>query len=103
MIPQVITANALIEGDVVYLSPTGAWALDLENAQIFTEEAAAQKALNAATARSGEVVGVYLIDVALENGRPQPTHFREAFRQTGPSNKFHGKQADRQEHSNVSL
>jgi hypothetical protein len=26
-----------------------------------------------------------------ENG-PQPVHFREEFRRTGPSNYFHGKQ-----------
>ena len=103
MKPQVITANALIEGDVVYLSPTGAWALDLVDARVFTDEDAAQKALEGATARSGEVVGVYLMDVALENGTPQPTHFREAFRQTGPSNKFHGKQADLKEQRNVSV
>jgi len=24
---------------------------------------------------------------------PEPTHFREDFRRTGPSNLFHGKQA----------
>jgi hypothetical protein len=31
--------------------------------------------------------------VAGANG-PEPTHFREDFRRTGPSNYFHGKQVD---------
>ncbi len=97
MNPQVITANALVEGDVVYLSAKGAWARSLIEAQVYTDAALAQDRLAAASARSGEVVGVYLMDVATETGAPQPKHFREDFRQTGPSNKFHGKQADAQE------
>ena len=28
------------------------------------------------------------------DGRPEPTHFREAFRRRGPSNYFHGIQAE---------
>ena len=35
-------------------------------------------------------------DVALEDGTPIPTHFRETFRATGPSNYAHGKQVELQ-------
>ncbi|QCO57785.1 DUF2849 domain-containing protein (plasmid) [Pseudorhodobacter turbinis] len=94
MKPQIITANALVEGDVVYLAADNCWARRLQDAQVFDDPDVAQAALAAAHARDHEVVGVYLADVRLEGGLPQPTHFREAFRQTGPSNKFHGKQAD---------
>ena len=36
----------------------------------------------------------YLADVALGPDGPEPTHFREDFRATGPSNYNHGKQAE---------
>ena len=47
-----------------------------------------------ASSRHAEAVGVYLADVAVKDGTPEPTHFREEFRRTGPSNYFHGKQAE---------
>lgn len=100
---QVITANALLEGDVVYLSAEGNWSLNLHEAMVFSEPKAAQAALATAEARSDEVVSVYLAGVTLKDGVPSPKHFREAFRQSGPSNKFHGKQADLSEQSDVSL
>ena len=40
------------------------------------------------------VVGVYLADVRRGPNGPEPAHFREAFRATGPSNYAHGKQVD---------
>ena len=92
--PKVITANALVEGDVVYLTAAGAWARTLEAAEVFTDEAVAEDVLLSARGRSGEVVGAYLMDVSLSDGRPRPVHFREVFRATGPSNRFHGKQAE---------
>ena len=92
--PQVITANALVEGDVVYLASEGHWTRKLEEAEIFTDAAIAEDVLLTATARSGEVVGVYLMPVAVNDGAPEPVHFREGFRRRGPSNRFHGKQAE---------
>ncbi|WP_050525712.1 DUF2849 domain-containing protein [Pseudorhodobacter aquimaris] len=103
MTAQVITANALVEGDVVYLGGDECWVRQLRDARVFSDPEAAKAALGVAHARDHEVVGVYLADVRLERGVPQPTHFREAFRQTGPSNKFHGKQADYAEQRDVSL
>ena len=32
-------------------------------------------------------------DVTISENGPEPTHFREDFRRTGPSNYHHGKQA----------
>jgi len=89
--PKVITANALLEGDVVYLGDTG-WTRDLAQATVLTDEADAELRLIEASAQTGTVVGVYLMEVQTENGLPAPTHFREDFRATGPSNYFHGKQ-----------
>ncbi|MCT4557972.1 MAG: DUF2849 domain-containing protein [Pelagimonas sp.] len=92
--PKVLTANALIEGDVVYLTADDAWSPELSQAEILTDEAHAQLRLVEASARDHEVVGVYLADVAPSDAGPQPTHFREEFRRTGPSNYRHGKQEE---------
>ncbi len=92
--PKVVTANALIEGDVIYLTEDGGWTRMLEEAAVLTDEADAELRLLDASARPAEAVGVYLADVKLDGGTAQPTHFREDFRRTGPSNYFHGKQAE---------
>ena len=91
--PKVITANALIEGDVIYLTANDDWTRDLARAEILTDEAHADLRLIEASQRHHEAVGVYLADVAKGATGPEPTHFREDFRRTGPSNYFHGKQA----------
>jgi hypothetical protein len=90
---KVVTANALIAGDVVYLEASGGWTGWLSQAQVFTEAEAAEAALAQATAQADVVVGCYLADVRLTEHGPEPTHFREAFRRRGPSNYAHGKQA----------
>jgi hypothetical protein len=92
--PKVITANALLEGDVVYLTSSDTWSRSLAEAEVLTEESDAQYRLLQAQARSAEVVGAYLADVRPGPSGPEPAHFREDFRLTGPSNRFHGKQAD---------
>jgi hypothetical protein len=86
----VITANALLEGDVVYLRGTE-WVRDLSQAEILNDEADAEIRLLEASARVAEVVGVYLIAVDPAKGAPKASHFREAFRARGPSNYPHGK------------
>lgn len=93
MTRHVITANALVEGDVVYLGAQDAWVRDLAHARVFTQDAA-DAALKQAKARHGEIVGAYLVAVTVSEGTPAPTTFREVFRARGPSNRFHGKQAE---------
>ena len=93
--PKVVTANALIEGDVVYLTADDRWSRHLDEAEVLTDEAHAALRLLMAEGQPDEVIGAYLADVELTDTGPEPAHFREAFRQTGPSNYFHGKQAGR--------
>ncbi|SEP00667.1 Protein of unknown function [Salinihabitans flavidus] len=94
--PKVVTANALLEGYVIYLTDAGDWTRDLSRALLITDEAEAQLRLLDAERQPDVAVGVYLADVTPgRDGRPEPTHFREEFRRTGPSNYFHGKQATR--------
>ena len=90
--PKVVTANALLEGDVVYLAADDRWTRDLSAAEVLTDEAVAELRLIDASTRADEVVGVYLADVAPGPSGPEPVHFREDFRRTGPSNYPHGKQ-----------
>lgn len=90
--PKVVTANALLEGDVVYLTADDSWTAQMCMAELLTDEAHAQLRLLDAEQRSNEVVGVYLADVKAGANGPEPTHFREDFRRRGPSNYAHGKQ-----------
>ncbi|WP_112321112.1 DUF2849 domain-containing protein [Oceanibium sediminis] len=93
-LPQVATANDLYEGDVIYFTPQGGWTRDLSDAAVAHDPEAAEALLKAASAFPLQVVGVYLADVEVVDGRPAPVHFREVFRTRGPSNYFHGKQAE---------
>jgi hypothetical protein len=92
--PKVVTANALIEGDVVYLAADDSWTRELSQAELLEDEAVADERLLFASAQTETVVGVYLADAVAGDEGPEPTHFREDFRRTGPSNYFHGKQSE---------
>lgn len=90
--PKVVTANALIEGDVIYLTEDNNWTRDMCMAELLTDEAHAQLRLLEAQSQPSVSVGAYLADAVSGATGPEPTHFREDFRRRGPSNYFHGKQ-----------
>lgn len=89
--PKVVTASDLLEGDVVYLTADDAWTRDLAGAEVIEDEAVAQLRLLDAERQSAAVVGAYLADIRPGPAGPEPVHFREAFRATGPTNYPHGK------------
>ncbi|NUB42903.1 DUF2849 domain-containing protein [Fertoebacter nigrum] len=91
-IPKVVTANALLEGDVIYLTADDRWSRQHHEAELIEDEAHAQMRLLHAAAQKSKVVGAYLADAKAGPNGPEPVHFREAFRTRGPSNYFHGKQ-----------
>lgn len=88
--PKVVTANDLMDGDAVWLTAAGLWSLKADDALVLDTAEDAERALAAATAQQGQIVGAYLADIALADGRP--LHTREALRARGPSNYHHGKQ-----------
>lgn len=90
--PKVVTANALLEGDVVYLTKQGHWTRNHAEADLIEDAATADLRMLEAQALAHEVVGPYLADAVRGDQGPEPTHFREAFRTRGPSNYSHGKQ-----------
>ncbi|MAZ16984.1 MAG: sulfite reductase [Ahrensia sp.] len=92
--PRIVTANDLIEGDAVYFTASHGWSREHGEAVVAFSADAADGLLEAAAKQQDRIVGVYLAEVEMgPDHRPQPVHFREAFRTRGPSNYFHGKQA----------
>lgn len=92
--PSVVTANALLSGEVVYQTATGEWSAHHHEALLHTNPEAAQAALERAQTQGLVVVGAYLAEARMGNTGPEPLHFREVFRTRGPSNYAHGKQTE---------
>ena len=93
--PQVLTANRLVVGEVVYWNETRGWVSRLEEAQILADsEAEATLARAAEWVQKREVVAPYLFDVRLEDGIAVPVKVREVIRAAGPTVRLDlGKQA----------
>jgi hypothetical protein len=94
--PQVVTANRLSDGIVVYLAPGGGWVEFLSEAEIFPGKAAVEAALTLAQASvaSNQVVDVFAFDVTVTAKGPEANHIRDRIRSQGPTvHPDHGKQA----------
>ncbi len=91
---KIVTASDLRLGDVIYLTADDRWSRRIEEAELLDDEAHATIRLLFAEGQRNAVVGAYLADVARGPRGPEPVHFRERFRATGPSNYPHGKAAD---------
>jgi hypothetical protein len=80
--PDVVTANRLVDGIVVYLAKDGGWTESLDDARLAeTEEET--KALEAEAAKSVAerlVVAVYPMPVEIENGHVHALSVRERIR-----------------------
>lgn len=91
--PQVLTANRLSDGEVVYLAPDGAWVDRIAGAQVLTtaEEGETALAKGLEAERNLLVVHAYLFDVTPER---RPVKMREIIRAAGPTvRRDLGKQA----------
>ncbi len=93
--PKVVTANHLLEGDVVYLTADDRWSRHHEEAELIEDEAHGAIRLLDAERQAATIVGAYLAEAKRGHHGPEPTHFREVFRTLGPSNYAHGKQVER--------
>lgn len=95
---QMVTANRLSDGAVVYLTADGDWSEWCADGAIADDKPAAASLLATAErdVTACRVVGPYLIDVAIENGTARPQRYREHIRAAGPSIRLDlGKQAQR--------
>jgi hypothetical protein len=80
--PNVVTANRLIDGIVVYLAPDGSWTEEIGRAHL-AETEDETKVLEAEAARdvaARKVVAVYPMEVALHDGAVDPLSVRERIR-----------------------
>jgi hypothetical protein len=90
---RVITANRLIDGEVVFWSGQD-WVESFAQALVFEDDASAETAEAEAKTEVTHLVDPYLIEVMEMGGRFAPVSFRERLRALGPTNKpDHGKQA----------
>ena len=82
--PTVLTANDLVEGHSVYLTPEG-WAPCIDRAMtaVTPEQAEELEALGARFVDENRVVGPYLVEVRFEQSLPVPLSRRERIRATG--------------------
>ena len=87
MSQQVISANRLTDGLVVYLTPEGGWSERLADGHVASDDATAQQVLALAKQAESDriVVDPYLIDVAEFDGELRPKKYREYIRAMGPS------------------
>jgi hypothetical protein len=92
---QMLTANRLQSGDVLYRKGNG-WVPLLKDGDVYRDQTAADAALAAATAElvRNEFVAPYLFEVREAGGRIVPVKEREIIRAAGPTvHPDTGKQA----------
>jgi len=80
--PNVITANRLTDGVVVYLASEGKWTETIANARVADgeEETKALETIAENAVRERIVVAVYRMPVALKDGAVDPLSVRERIR-----------------------
>lgn len=85
--PQIVTANDLLSGDVVYLTVTAVWTRRIGEAAVVAnvEAGAALLAEAEAQVKKNIVVAPYLIPVDASLSPPKPIQYREVLRAEGPS------------------
>ena len=99
MTTQIVTANRLDDGAVVYLSADGRWSETVGCARVGTGQDEADALLAAAGQAVADslIVEAYLVAVTVENGVVRPVHIKEVIRATGPTTRLDlGKQANTQ-------
>ena len=84
--PQVLTANRLAVGEVVYWNAARGWVDRLTDAEVLPDEQAETALKGAAlSVEKREVVAPYLFDVRVKNGAIEPVKERERIRAAGPT------------------
>jgi hypothetical protein len=83
---QVVTANDLLTGDVIYAIAGCQWSRNINDAQIFNDEKAVNCTLDQAQQQTLEIVEPYSVPVERDvYGNVVPLHYREQIRVNGPN------------------
>ena len=94
---QILTANRLRSGEVVFLTHTGQWSENIDAAVLAVEPqaAAALEARGKADVKANLVTDPYLFAAERIEGRVRANHIRERIRAIGPTVRTDlGKQAE---------
>ena len=94
---QVMTANRLRDGEVVFLTRNGTWNERIDEAVLALEPqaTAALEARAAADVKATLVTGTYLFDAERVDVKIRAVHMRERIRTLGPTVRLDlGKQAE---------
>jgi len=85
--PQMIIANRLRDGVVVFLAPGEGWEPAIAAGTLIDNEGDAVTLMAVAKRHEGEcqVIDPQLIDVEIQDGQRRPTAIREAIRAFGPT------------------
>jgi uncharacterized protein DUF2849 len=85
--PQMIIANRLIDGAVVFLDPGETWTTAIGAGVVIDDEAEAQRLLGVAKQLEArcQVIDPLLIQVRVQNGAVRPVEIREVIRAFGPT------------------
>lgn len=80
--PQVITANRLSDGAVVYFTSDKGWSVSFADGAVWNDQETAEAALNESKewVKARIVVEPYLFDVAITEAGPKPISARERIR-----------------------
>lgn len=84
---QIITANRLGDGLVVYFTDQGTWSTDIDEADQRDDPGEIDALLAQASDAANQllVVGPYVIDVHIQDSKLVPVRYREILRTKGPS------------------
>lgn len=83
---EILTGNELLSGATVYLSRTGAWVEDLQQARLFgKDEAEARDAALAASRKTMRINSLEVESVQVRDGLIHPDRIRERIRAEGPT------------------
>lgn len=89
MSTQIVSANRLRDGAVVFWTRDDQWSTDLSAAAPFLAQSPEiSAALATATRQTTEVVGVYTVDVSATDSGLRPQTTRERIRVSGPTIDF---------------
>jgi hypothetical protein len=94
--PQIVSANRLSDGIVVFLARDGRWVERLADAHAYPDAAAAKEGLAIAEAamKANAVIEIAAFEVTTKDGTISPSHLRDRIRAAGPTvHRDHGKQA----------
>ncbi|NMD09506.1 MAG: DUF2849 domain-containing protein [Phyllobacteriaceae bacterium] len=94
---QVMTANRLADGEVVFLTRAGVWSEKIDDAVLALEPQAiaAVEVRATADAKANHITGHYLFEAERLNGKIRASHIRERIRTLGPTVRTDlGKQSE---------